>query len=166
MNPAPIQTRGWHARADGGHEARLAYNGNVLIENRNGLVVDTELLQCNGTAERDAALLMAERLTGEGRVTIGADKGYDTREFVRELRDMNITPQVAQNENRSAAARSMAGRRGTRVTKSARCGASELLGAVLVARAPLSKFQRAEISTYPYSRNVRPVPGLILTHST
>ena len=49
------------ARKSGGHEAKLAYCGNVMIENRNGLVVDTELLQCNGTAERDAALLMAER---------------------------------------------------------------------------------------------------------
>lgn len=88
------------ARKSGGHEAKLAYNGNVLIENRNGLVVDTELLQCNGTAERDAALLMAERLAGDGRVTIGADKGYDTRDFVQELRDMNITPHVAQNEKR------------------------------------------------------------------
>ena len=88
------------ARKSGGHEAKLAYNGNLLIENRNGLVVDTELLQCNGTAERDAALLMAERLAGDGRVTIAADKGYDTRDFVRELRDMNITPHVAQNEKR------------------------------------------------------------------
>jgi transposase len=88
------------ARKSGGHEAKLAYNGNVLIENRNGLVVDTELLQCNGTAERDAALLMAERLAGDGRVTIGADKGYDTRDFVQELRDMNITPHVAQNDKR------------------------------------------------------------------
>jgi len=48
------------ARKSGGHEAKLAYCGNVVIENRNGLVVDTELLQCNGTAERDAAMLMAD----------------------------------------------------------------------------------------------------------
>lgn len=88
------------ARKSGGHEAKLAYCGNVLIENRNGLVVDTELLQCNGTAERDAALLMAERLDGADRVTLGADKGYDTKEFVKEMRGMNITPQVAQNNNR------------------------------------------------------------------
>jgi hypothetical protein len=59
------------------------------------------LLKCNATAERDAALLMAERLAGNGRVTTGADNGYDTRDFVRELRGMNITPHVAQNENRS-----------------------------------------------------------------
>ena len=62
------------ARKSGGHEAKLSYCGNVLIENRNGLVVDTELLQANGTAERDAALLMAERIAGRERVTVAADK--------------------------------------------------------------------------------------------
>jgi len=62
------------ARKSGGHEAKLAYCGNVMIENRNGLVVDTELLQCNGTAERDAAMLMAERVEGAERITLAADK--------------------------------------------------------------------------------------------
>ena len=89
------------ARKSGGHEAKLAYCGNILIENRNGLVVDTELLQCNGTAERDAAILMAERLEGTNRVTLGGDKGYDTRDFVKEMRGMNVTPHVAQNEKRA-----------------------------------------------------------------
>jgi transposase len=88
------------ARKSGGHESKLAYCGNVLIENRNGLVVDAELLQANGTAERDAALLMAERLGGSQRVTVAADKGYDTKDFVHELRDMNVTPHVAQNDKR------------------------------------------------------------------
>src|SRR3954463_7010074 len=88
------------ARKSGGHEAKLAYCGNVLIENRNGLVVDAELLQANGTAERDAALLMAERIEGDKRVTVAADKGYDTKEFVREIRGMNVTPHVAQNDKR------------------------------------------------------------------
>jgi transposase len=88
------------ARKSGGHEAKLAYCGNVIIENRNGLVVDTELLQCNGTAERDAALLMAERVEGTQRVTLAADKGYDTKAFVAEMRRMNVTPHVAQNEKR------------------------------------------------------------------
>jgi transposase len=88
------------ARKSGGHEAKLAYCGNVMIENRNGLVVDTELLQCHGTAERDAALLMAERVEGGQRVTVAADKGYDTKEFVAEMRRMNVTPHVAQNEKR------------------------------------------------------------------
>jgi len=89
------------ARKSGGHEAKLAYCGNVLIENRNGLVVDTELLQCNGTAERDAALLMVERIDGDRPVTVAADKGYDTHDFVQELRQMKATPHVAQNDKRA-----------------------------------------------------------------
>src|SRR5947209_6863714 len=88
------------ARKSGGHESKLAYCGNVLIENRNVLVVDAELLQANGTAERDAALLMAERIEGGKRVTVAADKGYDTKEFVQEIRGMNVTPHVAQNDKR------------------------------------------------------------------
>jgi transposase len=88
------------ARKSGGHESKLAYCGSVLIENRNGLVVDTELLQCSGTAERAAALEMAGRIDGDQPVTVGADKGYDTRGFVQEMRDRNVTPHVSQNMNR------------------------------------------------------------------
>src|SRR5271169_3446393 len=88
------------ARKSGGHEARLAYCGNVMIENRNGLVVDTELLQCNGTTERDAAMLMAERVEGAERITLAADKAYDTKDFVSEMRSMNVTPHVSQNTKR------------------------------------------------------------------
>ena len=89
------------ARKSSGHEAKLAYCGNLLIENRNGLVVDCELVPCSGTAEREAALRMAERIDGEQRVTVGADKGYDTRDFVREMRERNVTPHVSQNTKRS-----------------------------------------------------------------
>src|SRR6202167_320767 len=88
------------ARKSGGHESKLAYCGNVMIENRNGLVVDTELVLCSGTAEREAALEMAGRIDGDQRVTVGADKGYDTRGFVQEMRDRNVTPHVSQNTNR------------------------------------------------------------------
>jgi transposase len=88
------------ARKGSGHESKLAFCGNVLIENRNGLVVDTELVMCSGTAERDAATHMAERIDGEKRVTMGADKGYDTRGFVRHLRDRKVTPHVSQNTAR------------------------------------------------------------------
>jgi hypothetical protein len=88
------------ARKSGGHESKLAYCGNVLIENRNGLVVDTELVLCSGRAEREAALEMAGRIAGDQRVTVGADKGYDTRGFVQEMRDRNVTPHVSQNTNR------------------------------------------------------------------
>lgn len=88
------------ARKSGGHESKLAYCGNAMIENRNGLVVDTELVPCSGTAERDAALLMAGCIPGTGRVTVAGDKGYDTRDFVAGLRERNVTPHVAQNEKR------------------------------------------------------------------
>jgi transposase len=88
------------ARKSGGHEAKLAYCGNAMIENRNGLVVDTELLQASGTVERDAALLMVERIENTERVTVAGDKGYDTRDFVAQLRGMKATPHVAQNEKR------------------------------------------------------------------
>jgi transposase len=88
------------ARKGAGKEAKLSYSGNVLMENRNGLIVDAELLEANGRAERDAALLMLEQLPGDQRLTVGGDKGFDTTEFVAECRHMNVTPHVAQNEKR------------------------------------------------------------------
>jgi transposase len=89
------------ARKGNGKEAKLSYNGNLLVENRNGLILTTELLQANGTAERDAALVMLEQLPGENRVTVGADKAYDTKDFVAECRNMQVTPHVSQNIKRS-----------------------------------------------------------------
>jgi transposase len=80
-----------------GSEAKLGYLGHVLMENRNGLLVETFLTEANGRAEREAAMLMAEEIPPGKRVTMGADKAYDTQELVRELRGMNITPHVAQN---------------------------------------------------------------------
>ena len=83
-----------------GKEAKLSYLGHVLMENRHGLVVDVVLTQATGKAEREAALLMLERLPPQrGRRTLGADKGYDTRDFVRGLRRHNITPHVARNQS-------------------------------------------------------------------
>lgn len=89
------------ARKGNGKEAKLSYNGNLLTENRHGLIVNTEVFQANGTAERDAALVMLEQIPGARRVTVGADKGYDTTDFVAECRHLNVTPQVAQNVNRN-----------------------------------------------------------------
>jgi transposase len=85
------------ARKGSGKEAKLSYCGNVLMENRNGLVVEVEVLQANGTAERDAALVMIEAIPGDHPVTVGADKNYDTKDFVAESRNLNATPHVAQN---------------------------------------------------------------------
>jgi len=89
------------ARKGNGKEAKLSYNGNLLTENRNGLIVNTELLQATGKAERCAGLMMLEQIPGEQRVTVGADKGYDTKDFVAECRHMNVTPHIAQNTNRN-----------------------------------------------------------------
>jgi IS5 family transposase len=88
------------ARKGKGKESKLNYNGNLLVENRNGLIVNAELLQANGRAERDAALLMLEQVPGDGRISVGGDKGFDTAEFVAECRHMNVTPHVAQNTSR------------------------------------------------------------------
>ena len=89
------------ARKGYGKEAKLSYNGNLLTENRNGLIINTEVFQANGTAERDAALILLEQIAGIRRVTVGADKAYDTRDFVKECRNMNVTPHVAQNVKRN-----------------------------------------------------------------
>ena len=67
------------------------------MENRNGLAVDGRLTLATGTAEREAALDMIAGICGSRRVTLGADKGYDTADFVAELRARGVTPHVAQN---------------------------------------------------------------------
>jgi transposase len=83
-----------------GQEAKLCYLGHVLMENRHGLVVDTRLTQATGTAERAAAADMLQVRRG----TVGADKAYDTRDFVQAARGAGVTPHVAQNQtNRRSA---------------------------------------------------------------
>src|SRR5438128_2205550 len=87
-----------------GAEARLGYLGHVLTENRNGLVVDVRLTQAGGTAEREAALTMLTSKPACRRITLGGDRGYDTRGFVAATRELNVTPHVAQNDcNRRSA---------------------------------------------------------------
>jgi transposase len=89
------------ARKGEGKESKLSYCGNLLVENRNGLIVNAEVFQANGTAERDAALVMLEQIPGTKPVTVGGDKGFDTRGFVAECRHLGVVPHVAQNLNRS-----------------------------------------------------------------
>jgi transposase len=79
-----------------GRPAQLSYLGHVLMENRHGLVVDTEVTPANGFGERDASVRMAQRLPGNHRVTIGADKAYDMTEVVTTWRALKVTPHVAQ----------------------------------------------------------------------
>ncbi len=78
----------------------MSYSGNLLVENRNGLIVDSRVWEATGTAERYAALEMLQEIPGRGRVTVGGDKGFDTADFVRECRNIKVTPHVAQNTGR------------------------------------------------------------------
>jgi transposase len=94
-------------RKSNGSEAKLSYLGHVMMENRNGLIVEAMLTEADGKAEADAALLMAHHRQTQGpgrRITLGADKAYDQRELVRTLREMGVTPHVAQNKSRRRSA--------------------------------------------------------------
>jgi IS5 family transposase len=88
------------ARKGPGKEAKLSYSGNLLVENRNGLIMDSRVWEATGTAERYAALEMLQEIPGSGRLTVGGDKGFDTADFVRECRNISVTPHVAQNVGR------------------------------------------------------------------
>lgn len=112
-----------------GRPAQLAYLGNVLMENRSGLVVDTRVTPADGYGERDAALLMAAALPG-ARVTLGGDKGYDYPAFVAELRHMRVTPHVAQNttQRRSAIDGRTTRHRGYAISQCTRKRVEEIFG--------------------------------------
>jgi transposase/IS5 family transposase len=95
-------------RKGNGQEAKLSYLGHVMVENRHGLIVDAMVTQADGTAERDAALLMVHRRWRKNRrsgqrkrLTVGADKAYDTKDFVSALRSMGVRPHVARNVTRT-----------------------------------------------------------------
>ena len=90
------------ARKGDGKEARLCYAGHLMTENRNGLIVDTELTQATGTAEPEAAQTMLARLPGVDRKTLGADKNYDQRRLVEVARAHNVTPHVARKSRYTA----------------------------------------------------------------
>jgi IS5 family transposase len=96
---------GWgDFRGEQRRNAKLCFAAHALMENRNGLLVDLAVSQANGTSERETALLMLDEHVAAG-ATVGADRGYDTRDFVRNCRDNGVTPHVAQhqNEHRSSA---------------------------------------------------------------
>jgi transposase len=91
------------ARKSAGREAKLCFMGHALMENRSGLIVDACLTRADGHGERVAALAMIEpRADRPGRITLGADKGYDAEDFVNELRSMNVVPHVAAKTRSSA----------------------------------------------------------------
>jgi transposase len=83
------------AKKGAGKEAKLSFAGHVLMENRNGLAVNGCVTRAEGRAEVEAAVAMVEEIPGQHRVTVGGDKAYDTKEFVQEMRDHQVTPHVA-----------------------------------------------------------------------
>ena len=83
------------AKKGAGKEAKLSFAGHVLMENRNGIAVNGCVTLAEGRAEVEAAVAMVEELPGQHRVTVGGDKAYDTKEFVQEMRDHQVTPHVA-----------------------------------------------------------------------
>ena len=93
------------ARKGDAQAAKLCYAGHSLTENRNGLIVDCELTEASGTAEREAGLRLVarqRRRCGRGRMSMGADRGYDTRDFVAGMRALRVTPHVARKKRGSA----------------------------------------------------------------
>jgi transposase len=93
------------ARKGAGKEAKLSYAGHVLMDNREGLAVGACVNQPTGCAEPEAAIVLVQELPGRGRVTLGADKGYDRKEFIQELRDHQVTPHIACRANSTIDAR-------------------------------------------------------------
>jgi IS5 family transposase len=83
-----------------GKEAKLCFMGHALMENRNGLIVGAVATRASGHAERLAAQHLIEPHAADAqRVTLGGDKGFDTQDFVAEMREINVTPHVARNDN-------------------------------------------------------------------
>ena len=88
------------ARKGRGKEAKLVFCANALMENRNGLLVNFLVESADGQAERRGAIAMlGESVKGDRRITLAGDKGYDTKDFIEDLRELNVTPHVAQNQN-------------------------------------------------------------------
>lgn len=87
-----------------GQESKLCYLGHLVMENRNGLAVNARVTKATGTAERQAAVDMLGELPGKRRTTVGGDKAYDTKEFVRQARSMGVTPHIAQNTKKRSSA--------------------------------------------------------------
>ena len=110
-----------------GHEAKLAYLGEVLMENRHGLVVDACVVPATGTGERDAAISLIACLPSR-RVTVGGDKGYDTRGFVETLRQLEATPHVALKKHSRTLDRRTTRHAGYNISQRARKRIEEVFG--------------------------------------
>jgi transposase len=111
-----------------GDKSQLYFMGHVLMENRHGLVVDAEVTHATGTAEREAAIAMARRTITKPGATLGMDKGYDVADFVAALRQLKVTPHVAQKEKGSAIDRRTTRHEGYRKSLKIRKRVEEVFG--------------------------------------
>jgi IS5 family transposase len=120
------------AKKGAGKEAKLCYSANALMENRNGLLIEFTVESADGYAERKSARAMLEtELPGSRRITLGADKGYDTAAFVAACRALKVTPHIARNESRaggSALDRRTARHAGYAVSQRVRKRVEEIFG--------------------------------------
>jgi transposase len=120
------------AKKGAGKEAKLCYSVNALMENRNGLLIEFAVEPADGYAERKSARAMLETaLPGRRRITLGADKGYDTAEFVAACRALKVTPHIARNESHaggSALDRRTARHRGYAISEWVRKRVEEIFG--------------------------------------
>ena len=117
-------------RKGNGREAKLSFAAHALMENRNGLLVDLAVSEANGTCERETALSMLEEHAPSG-ATVGADRGYDTCDFVARTRQTGVTPHVAQHENqrrRSAIDRRTTRHRGYAISQHLRKRIEQIFG--------------------------------------
>ena len=115
------------AKKGKGKEAKLCFGAHVLMDNREGLVVDVRLTPADGVSERQAALAMLAAVPGVARITVAADRGYDTRGFVEECRSLKVTPHVAQKQ-RSAIDRRTTRHEGYRFSQRVRKRVEEVFG--------------------------------------
>lgn len=111
-----------------GKESKLCFMGHALMENRNGLVVDSRLTLANGTAEWIAALEMVEELPGSHRITVGADKGYDVPLFVDGLKRLLASPHVAQKDKGTSIDQRTTRHEGYRTSQRVRKRVEEIFG--------------------------------------
>jgi transposase len=115
-------------RKSKGAPAVLCHMGHVLMENRSGMVVESRVTEANGTAEREAAVDMLANQPGTKQLTVGADKNYDSREFVAQVRGLKVTPHVAAKAAYSAIDGRTTRHRGYAVSQRARKRVEEIFG--------------------------------------